>query len=400
MPQTIQPFEGIRILDLTHVLAGPFATYQLATLGADVIKIENVADPDMAREWGPEPGLNAARMGTAFLTQGSNKRAIGLDLAAPCGRDALHRLVRTADVLVENYRPGALDALGCGYDTLSALNPRLIHVSMSAYGHDGPRREMTAFDYVIQASSGLMAATGTKEISPIKIGPAAVDYATGTTGAFAISAALLQRERTGVGQRIDLAMHDVAMVLMGLDLTALTRSGVAPEPPGNMTLHATCNAYQTLDGLVMLGASNMKQYRRLWRALDRPDVIKADYAARIEGRDEEIALLTDIMRGRSAAEWEEFLQARHVPAARVRRLPEAVEDPQFRTRNVFGTLSSDETGDLSVPLNAFTFAHGGGRLTRRPPKVGEHTAEILREVGYSDDEIRDMLESAAPNTGP
>jgi crotonobetainyl-CoA:carnitine CoA-transferase CaiB-like acyl-CoA transferase len=266
---------------------------------------------------------------------------------------------------------------------------------MSAFGQDGVRREMTAYDYVIQATSGLMAMTGTPEVNPIKFGPAAVDYATGTTGAFAIASAVIQREKTGKGQRIDLAMMDVAMVLMGLDMTALTRSGVEPKPSGNATLQATCNTYRTRDGIVMLGASNMKQYRRFWHAVGRPDMIRDNYAARIEAFDEEEAVLAEIMLTRTADEWETYLQGRHVPAARVRELPEAIRDPQLATRNVIGSISSEAIGSLNVPLTAFRFAHGGGTLNSPPPSVGEHTEEIMREAGFDEDEIRSILHHEA-----
>src|SRR4051812_14643828 len=179
-PTMTRPFEGIRIIDATHVLAGPFAAYQLAVLGADVIKVEHPQEFDQSRETGSDRTLNRARMGTSFLTQSSNKRSLTLDLKSPAGQDVFRKLIATADVLVENYRPGALDALGLGYDALCALNPRLIYASMSAFGSEGPRREHTAYDYVIQATSGIMAMTGTPDVHPIKFGSPAIDYATGT----------------------------------------------------------------------------------------------------------------------------------------------------------------------------------------------------------------------------
>ena len=270
----VRPFDGIRVIDVTHVLAGPFATYQLALLGADVIKVEHPDEPDQSRGTGTDKALNRAGLGTSFLAQASNKRAITLDLKTEAGREALKRLVATADVFVENYRPGALDALGLGYAHLSAINPRLIYASFSAFGDSGPHRERTAYDHVIQATSGIMAMTGTKDVNPVMFGAPAIDYATGTTGAFALSAALFQRERTGRGQKIDMAMLDVAMILMSSHLAGYLRNGTHPKPHGNRHAHATNGAYETKDGLLMVGASNLRQQRRLWTVLGRPDLIK------------------------------------------------------------------------------------------------------------------------------
>src|ERR1700719_3022444 len=329
-----RPFEGIRVIDVTHVLAGPLAIYQLAVLGADVIKVEHPDDPDQSRGGGTDKALNRAQLGTSFLAQGSNKRAITLDLKTEHDREVLKKLVATADVFVENYRPGALEALGLGYEALSAINPRLIYASFSAFGHTGPRRERTAYDHVIQATSGIMAMTGTRDHNPVMFGAPAIDYATGTTGAFALSAALFQRERSGRGQRIDMAMLDVAMILMSSHLTGYLRNGVHPKPHGNRHPHATNGAFATKSGLVMLGASNLRQQRRLWTVLERPDMIKRTNEDRDADHDREIAVLTEIMLTRTADEWEEFLQARHVPAARVRTMGEALSAPQLANRGV------------------------------------------------------------------
>ena len=377
-----RPFEGIRVIDVTHVLAGPFAAYQLAVLGADVIKVEHPDDPDQSRGAGTDKDLNRRNMGTAFLTQGSNKRSITLDLKQEKARETLKMLVATADVFVENYRPGAFEALGLGYKALAAINPRLIYASFSAFGQSGPRGQQTAYDHVIQASSGIMAMTGTEEVNPIKFGSPAVDYATGMTGAFALSAALFQRERTGKGQYIDMAMLDVAMILMSSHLTGYLRNGVHPKPHGNRHPHATNGAFATKSGLVMLGASNLRQQRRLWTLLERPDMIKQTNDERDADHDREIATLAEIMLTRTADEWEEFLQARHVPAARVRTLGEALADPQIASRRVVHrhTKIAGIEGEFSVPLAAFTFAHGGPRIDTAPPTLGQHNQEIFSEL--------------------
>jgi crotonobetainyl-CoA:carnitine CoA-transferase CaiB-like acyl-CoA transferase len=378
-----RPFEGIRVIDVTHVLAGPFATYQLAVLGADVIKVEHPDDPDQSRGGGTDAALNRAQLGTSFLAQASNKRAITLDLKAEGDRDILKKLVATADVFVENYRPGALAALGLGYEDLSAINPRLIYASFSAFGDTGPRRECTAYDHVIQATSGIMAMTGTPDFNPVMFGAPAIDYATGTTGAFALSAALFQRERSGRGQRIDMAMLDVAMILMSSHLTGYLRNGTHPKPHGNRHAHATNGAYQTKDGLLMLGASNIRQQRRLWTVLERPDLIKRTNDERQQDHARETAVLSEILKSRTADEWEEYFQARHIPAARIRTMGEAVADPQTASRGVIHRHASAPgiEGGFGVPVAAFTFAHDGPRVDTPPPMIGQHNEEIFAELG-------------------
>ena len=385
----MRPFEGIRIIDATHVLAGPFAAYQLAVLGAKVIKIEHPDEPDQTRDSGTDRALNRQGMGTSYLTQASNKRSITLNLKTEAGRNILKRLVQSADVFIENYRPGAFEALGLGYDVMSQINPRLIYCSISAFGQEGPRGTQTAYDHVIQATSGLMATTGTEDVNPIKFGSPAVDYATGTMGAFALASALFQRERTGRGQRIDLAMLDVAMILMSSHLTGYFRNGVEPKPSGNRHLHATNSCYPAKDGLVMLGASNLRQQRRLWVALERPEMAKRSNEEREHDRDREAAVLSEILKTRTADEWERFFQSRHVPAARVRSLAEAVRDPQFATRGVFHhhQMAPGVDGGFDVPLAAFKFAHDGPSIETPPPQLGADTDRVLAEHGYDAGEI-------------
>ncbi len=393
----MRPFEGIRIIDITHVLAGPFAAYQLGVLGADVIKVEHPTEPDQSRDSGTDPALNQAGMGTGFLTQASNKRSLTLDLKTEAGREVLRRLVRTADVLVENYRPGAFEALGLGYEALLAINPRLIYASFSAFGQEGPRGAMTAYDHVIQATSGIMAMTGTPEVNPVMFGSPAIDYATGTMGAFALSAALFQRERTGQGQRIDMAILDVAMVLMSSHLTGYMRNGVHPKPHGNRHNFATSGAYPTREGLLMLGASNLRQQGRLWTALGHPEMIKRSNEERVADYAREAALLERLMLTRAADEWEAFFQSRHVPAARVREMREALADTQLEWRRVTHRHETAEgvDGRFTVPLAAFKFAHGGASIETPPPRLGEHTDLILRDLGYTGSDIAAMREAKA-----
>lgn len=395
----MRPFEGIKLLDCTHVLAGPFATYQLAVLGADVVKVEDPAEPDQSRESGSDRALNMMRMGTNFLTQGSNKRAIALDLKTEAGRQVFKRLVRDwADVLVEGYRPGAFKALGLGYEDLSSINPKLVYASISAYGQTGPRSSQTAYDQVIQASAGITASTGTEASGPIKAGAPLIDYSTGTMAAFAISAALFQRQRTGKGQHIDLAMFDVALMLQGSHVADYLHSGHRPKRAGNRMRFPESCVHPTRDGLLQLAANNPRQHRRFYAAIDEPaEAARSGLDERKERFNEKFALIEEKMQNKTANEWEEYLQKRHVPAGRVRELHEALQDPQLAHRAVLHRLDNVPGMDkpMDVPLAAFKYAHGGPSIEQPPARVGQHTAEMLATIGYTNEEISALRQAKA-----
>ena len=395
----MKAFEGYRVLDLTHVLAGPFSTYQLAVLGAEVIKIEPPDAPDMVREEGAVEALNREGMGIMFQSQGANKRGLSLNLKSEAGRDIFKRLAAGADVVVENYRAGALPSLGLGYDELAALNPSLIYCSITGFGQTGPKAGHTAFDNVIQARSGLMATTGTVHSAPVRVGAPVLDYGTGAQAAFAIAAALLRRERTGEGQRLDVSMLDATLVLMSSATLTSEVSGRPPLPHGNShPIRYAYACYPTEDGLLMLGVHTPRQHARLWRALGREDL-----AAEMKGmgpRDIEACherhrpLLQEILLTRPACAWEARLVEAGLPASRVRSLHETLADPQLEGRAVLQRADGfTGFGDTArVPVSATTWAEDGPEITSPPPSHGEHTEEVLSELGFSAEEVRSLRE--------
>lgn len=380
----MQAFAGIRVLDLTHVLAGPFSTYQLALLGADVIKIEPVGETDMNREIGPVPQLNKARMGTHFQSQASNKRAMTLNLKSPEGKEIFLTLAREADVIVENFRAGALEKLGLGYDDIRAINAQIVYCSLTGFGQTGPKRGHGAFDNVIQAFSGFLRATGSADGQAYQVGPPALDYGTGAQAAFAIASALFRRERTGEGQRIDIAMLDAALMFMTSSVLNYSLAGSVPSPSGNRSgPYAAYGCYEAADNLLALGVVTSRQHVRLWKALGRDDL--AEQAQGLELRDFEAlhdrdeALLIDIIKTRTAAHWEQILIAADVPAARVRTLDEALTSEQVASRRVVGELNNE---NFRPAVAAFTCSHDGPALRFAPPEHGQHTDDILSSLGY------------------
>ena len=306
--------------------------------------------------------------------------------------------MQDADVLVENWRSGAFPALGLGWSDLRPLNPRLIYCSMTAFGQEGPRGTQTAYDQLIQATSGMMAMTGTPEVNPIKTGAPVIDYATGTMCAFAISAALFQRERTGRGQYIDSAMLDVSLMLMGSHITSYLRTGVEPRPKGNQMDRASSQLYQAKDAPLMIAAGNRGQHERLFRAVGRPDIAaQSSHDEREQLYDKQTEELQKIIGQRTADEWEAYLQSRHVPAGRVRRLSESLNDRHLETRGVLHEHQKIEgiEGPVTVPLAAFKFADGGPSIESPPPRLGQHTDEVLASLGYASTEITALREEGA-----
>lgn len=388
----MQAFEGIRVLDLTHVLAGPFATYQLAVLGADVIKIEPPSG-EMNRQVGAIPELSTARMGTHFQSQGANKRAISIDLKSDAGRQIFLDLAATADVIVENYRAGAMERMGLGFDDVRAIKPDIIYCSITGFGQTGPKRGDGAFDNIIQAYSGMMEETGPSDGEAVMIGPPVLDYGTGAQAAFAIAAALLRRHRTGEGQAIDVAMLDAALAMQSCFALNTAATGLAPGRSARHGDHfAGYGCFEASEGLIMLGVVTPAQHAHLFRVLGRDDLAAemdglelADIPAR---QPKDHPVIREAMTARTAAEWEDLLVREGILAARVRTLDETLATDQVKIRSALTKFPSPELGQTLRPaMAAFECSTDGPSVQSAPPRMGQHADQILAEIGRDPEAI-------------
>ncbi len=384
-----RPLAGIRVLDLTNVLAGPFACCQLAMMGAEVIKVEVPGTGDLARQLGADPALNRRLMGASFLAQNAGKRSITVNLKSPAGRALFLRLVATADAVVESFRPGVMDRLGLGYDELCRVRPDIVYCAISGFGMDGPLRDNPAYDQIIQGLSGVMSVTGTPGTAPLRVGYPVSDTMGGITAAFAVAAALVQKERTGKGERIDVSMLEATLVAMGWAVSNWLIAGLEPAPMGNENMtSAPSGTFQTGKGLLNIAANKQEQFEALARLVSRPDLIDDPrFAGREERKRHRFALrdeLEQALSARSAAEWAPILNARGIPAGEVLSVPEILEHPQVVERGLVRRFA-DAPGvgrDIAVVRAGFRLGEEDPVPDGPPPVLGADNTAILAELGY------------------
>ncbi|MDQ2809366.1 MAG: CoA transferase [Chloroflexota bacterium] len=373
---------GIRVADFTRVVAGPYATMLLGDLGAEIIKVEQPGTGDDTRTWGPP---FAGGESTYFLSVNRNKQSICLDLHDPADRATARQLIATSDVLIENFRPGFMDRLGLGYDTLRAAQPGLIYCAISGYGQTGPYRDRAGYDVNVQALGGLMGITGTPDGPPVKTGVALIDVATGLYAFSAVVAALYHRERTGAGQRLDVSLLSTQLATLINAASGYLVAGALPQRQG--TAHSSIVPYQvfaTSDGYLMVAAGNNKLFRRLCAVLGQPawagDPRFAGNADRVQHREPLLALIAAVLQTGTTAQWEQALEAAGVAVAPVNTLAQVFADPQVVHSGQVVTIDHPTVGDLPLVGPAVTYSATPATVAQPPPLLGQHTAAIRRAL--------------------
>jgi crotonobetainyl-CoA:carnitine CoA-transferase CaiB-like acyl-CoA transferase len=389
-----KPFAGVKVIDFTRVLAGPYGSYQLALLGADVVKVES-REGDEMRFGNRKDTWEKRGLAAPWIAVNSGKRSITLDLKKPKALEIIKRLVATADVVMENFRPGVMEKLGLGYETLKAINPKLIYCAVSGFGQVGPQAKTAAFDGMIQAMSGLMSITGFPANGPTRVGFAGADVMSGATAAFGVASALYQRTHTGKGQLVDVAMIDAVMGYLAQQFTEHMITGRVHEQAANLsvTRKPTGNLFKTKDGWIVLAVMTDPQFQRLMKVLGREDALAdprfADWPTRIANNTALHEIIEAVMKRETSATWTERFAKADVPAGRVLSIPETAQLDLFQHRTVLQTVET-EHGPIKVIGSGFRLEHGGGSVDRPPATLGQHTDEVLGEAGYSAAEIAEM----------
>jgi len=388
---------GVRVLDLTNVLAGPFCTSLLALAGAEVIKIENPDGGDLARRLGNVTALNDALMGTSFLAQNANKKSVTLNLKLDEGKAIFRRLLETADVVVENFRPGVMARLGFSYEAMAAINPRVIYCAISGFGQTGPDADRPAYDQIIQGLSGVMDVNGDERLHPLRCGFPVCDTVGGLNAAFAIMGALYYRERTGEGQFIDVALLDSIMPLLGWVAANLLIGGQPPVPMGNDNFTAApSGTFVTQDGYINIAANQQAQWEAVCDVLGVPELKTDPRFAQRDVRKAHRKALTPLLeaklRERPTAYWVQKLNDRGVPAGEILSLEAALTQPQVVHRGSIQTIREPGIGDLKLFTLTARFSKTPGGVTSPPPRLGAHNDEVLGALGY-DAEARRQLKA-------